>query len=354
MAETLPEVPEPNAPALGVETEAAPRGFLPGVLRYFLVPLVLVGASLAIFAGLGTLVERGRRTDEDLLRSVVEGGKNARWQDAMELSNRVAADPALARDERLLPNVVEAFTRARREGDDPRIVGYLSRFLAASRTPSARAALEEALADGSPDVRVYVAWALGEVGDPGSLAALLPRLKDLDAGVRSVAAWAVASLVARAGDVELSPAGPALREALGDTAADVRWNAALGLARLRLPGGEDILWRLLHRDYVRASLREAPSGVAALVARGGTDPATQEEREAAVVRNALSGAYRLRDRSMLEGVRRIAAEDADLGVREFALQAVRAIEEETKEKGPVPQRAWRGAAEEVARNESRE
>ena len=111
----------------GVETESAPGGFLPGVLRFFVVPLLLVGASVAVFAGLGALVNRRPPSAEDLVASIAGGGKNARWQAAQDLSNLVYnREVDLARDERLATAVAEAFRKARADGDDPRVLQLLA------------------------------------------------------------------------------------------------------------------------------------------------------------------------------------------------------------------------------------
>jgi len=323
-----------------VDTEGPRGGLIPGILRFFVVPLVLVGVSVALFAGLGALVGQGPPSTHDLLLRISEGGKNARWQAAMELSNRVyQGEVDLARDERLVLSIAEAFRRARVEGDDPRILRYLSRFLARSPLPAVAPVLEEAVGDGSPDVRMFAAEALAERGDPAALAVLLPRLSDTDAGVRTIAAWAVPLLASKGGADAAVAVRPALLRALGDDAVDVRWNAALGLARLGAPGGEDQVWQMLHRESVRALVEAGATGGGGILSVEGADPATPAQLEERVVANAVSAVYLLRDRSMLDGVRRLAEADPSDRVRDFALKTVAALEEEVARRGPLPQRA---------------
>ncbi len=338
-------VPGPMFRGPDVETEEAPRGLLPGVLRFFLVPLLLVGASLAVFAGLGALVAQGPPGPEELVRQIAEGGKNSRWQAAQELSNQVArGDLDLRRDERLTGDVASAFRKARADADDPRIVQYLSRLLGKSASEDARSALEEALADGNPDVRIYAGAALAEMAHLCSTDPLVARLQDLDPGVRTMAAYAVPALLEKAGVSGHPEAAAALVRALEDPVVDVRWNAALGLARLGRAEGADLLWRMLHRDYVRASLRKGDgAGLGGFLTPAGADPATPGEIEDGVVRNALSAVWRLKDRSMIEGVRALAASDPDPGVQDWALRAKDLLEREVADRGAVAARTWTAA-----------
>lgn len=324
----------------GVDTGDAPGGALPGVLRFFVVPLALVGASLGIFAGLGALVGQGPPTPADLVRTIAEGGKNARWQAAQELSNQVyRGEVDLRSDERLARSLGEAFGKARAAGDDTRVLEHLAVLLGRADPAVAGPVLKAALADGNPDVRVFVIGALAQQGQACDVELLLARLEDLDPSVRAVAAYAAAGLIAR-GPAKAEWSEP-LRRALRDPAVDVRWNAALGLARIGDPAGADLVWSMLHRDFVRSSLKGDEG--AGFFALQGADPAGAAEREELVVMNALSAAYRLRDRSMHDGVRALAASDPSDAVRDWALKAAAELDRETREKGPVPQRAWTAA-----------
>jgi hypothetical protein len=311
------------------------------MLRFFVVPLILVSASLGIFAGLGSLIAQGDMKSTDLVDRIALGGKNERWQAAMELSNRVAAGEVdLLQDEALVTAIGEAFVRARAEGDDPRILRYLSRFLARSPNPAVSSALEDALADDHPDVRMYTVEALAQHGGPSTLGSLIPRLDDNDAGVRTVAAWAVSVVGDRAEGHLRVQAGDALRRSLHDPSGDVQWNAALGLARMKEPGGEDQLWALIQPSYVRSRIALPEADLGVLFSTTGSDPASPEELEAQVLRNALSAVYRLEDRSMLDGVRSLANDHRDPGVRDFAMKTRDALEKVVAARGAVPQRTW--------------
>jgi hypothetical protein len=345
-----PSVPPPPAadpwtpPEVDRGEAAGSGGFLPGILRFFVVPLVLVGASLAVFAGLGALVKQGSTPTKDLLDRVAEGGKNERWQAAMELANRVVAgevDPAA--DDALAERVVVAFRAAREGGDDPRVLHLLSRFLAASPREDAGAALAEAAGDANAGTRIFALDALARRGDASSLDAALARTGDTDPAVRAMAVYATGILAAAAppGDTAAARAAEPLRAALGDDAVDVRWNATLALSRLGIPGGEDELWRMLHPEYLRRHVAPQESGAASLFSTEGADTASVEERTEGVLLNALSAVWRRRDVSMIEGVRALASAELGARVRDRALRTLEALEAEAKAKGgATAPRAW--------------
>lgn len=334
------EAPSYRVP--GVETEAAPSGgAIPGLLRFFVVPLALVGASVGIFAALGSVVGRPPATPEDLVEQITAGGTNSRWQAAQELSNRVyRKDVDLSRNDGLARTLAESFRKARAAGDDPRVIALLASLLGRGPSEVGRPVLEQALADGNPDVRVYVLAALGELGDPASLDAMLPALQDPDPGVRAMAAYAIPAVPGKSGSAAPAEVRAALVRSLEDPATDVRWNAALGLSRLGSPEGADVVWSLLHRDYVRPNLRQGAGGGPGLLSATGADPETAAQAEERVVLNALSAAYLLKDRSMIEGVKALAATDPSPSVRDWALRAKDRLEGEIRERGPVEARAW--------------
>ena len=166
-------------------------------------------------------------------------------------------------------------------------------------------------------------------------------MQDLDPGVRTMATFAAGVLAEKADGAAADRARDSLVRALGDPATDVRWNAALGLARLGRTEGADLVWDMLHRDYIRANLQRGDGAAAAgFLGQSGTDTATPEQIEERVLLNALSAAWRLKDRSMIEGVGALAASDPGDGVRDWALRTRGLLEGEIRDHGPVVARAW--------------
>ena len=228
------------------------------VLQFFIVPLALVAVLVTVFFGLQVL--RSRRPDP---RSTLDDltskggfllpwvGDPKRWQSGYDLSLLLRSGeggPAAPLQEEM----TAAFGDARRSGDLP-LRRYLALALGRSGDARAGAALAEGLQDADADTRLYCAWGLMQVGGPTVLPALRQAAAShSDAGVRKMAVFALGQLDDREG-------APVLRGALGDADDDVRWNAAIALARLGDASGERLLIEILERFAPGSAGAEAPA-----------------------------------------------------------------------------------------------
>jgi len=278
---TADEKPPGGEAAAGSERQTTP--FL--VLQFFIFPMAIVAVCVAVFVIFGMIAAEGKGA-RDYLAEVRTGSANRRWQAAFELSKVLQArkDPALA-DPAFADELVTVFEQS--AGDDPRVRRYLA--LALGRLGSARALpplLEAVTAEGGAAVsdsetQIYAIWALGAIGDPKALPGLLPLLRAEDPGVRKAAVHAVGAFADDA-------SREALAAALADPVEDVRWNAALALARRRDARAAPVL--LLMMD--RAHLATVPD-------------LTPEQREDAI-EQAVAAAGAVNDpalRRALEGLR---------------------------------------------------
>jgi HEAT repeat protein len=238
----------------------------------------------------------------DYLVEVRTGSANRRWQAAFELSKVLQArkDPALA-DPAFADELATVFEQS--AGDDPRVRRYLA--LALGRLGSARAipSLLEAVAAraGAPapdsETQIYAIWALGAIGDPKALPGLLALLRAEDPGVRKAAVHAMGAFADEASRA-------ALAAALSDPVEDVRWNAALALARRRDARAAPVLLQMMDRTHL-ATIADL----------------TPEQREDAI-EQAAAAAGAVDDpgvRQALEGLR---DSDASPKVREAARRAL--------------------------------
>jgi HEAT repeat protein len=293
--------PEP-LPGDAAPEEAPARQSTPFlVLQFFIFPLSIVAVCVAVFVIFGMIASEGKGAREHLAE-VRNGGANRRWQAAFELAKVLQAgkDPAL-NDPAFTAEVAKVFQDA--AADDPRVRRYLA--LALGRIGDARAvpallqAVDETGARGAqpdPDTQVYAVWALGAIGD----ARAAPRLVELatsdDPGLRKAAVHAL-------GGFPTEEARAALQAALADPVADVRWNAAVALARRRDAAATPVLLAMMDR----AELAAVPG-------------LTDEQRSEAMV-SAIAAAGALDDPRLRERVASLAASDPDLKVRHAATQS---------------------------------
>jgi HEAT repeat protein len=296
--EAAPAAPAAPAAAGG---DAEPRRlgtpFL--VLQFFLFPMAIVAVCVAVFVVFGLIANEGRGA-RDYLDEIRRGSANRRWQAAFELSKVLQAgkDKALA-DPRFVPDVLDAYTAA--ASDDPRVRRYLTLALGRLHDPRAVAVLapvargEDATRDG--ETQVYAVMALGAIGDPGALPALLPLASSPDAGLRKAVAHALGSLPSDASRA-------ALATLLHDDVEDVRWNAALALARRGDAAAAPVLLTMTDREHM-----EAVAGL------------NDAQREEAML-EAIRASGVVPDPALRGRLERLRASDPSLQVREAAAAAL--------------------------------
>lgn len=311
-----------------VERESAPRNPLVAApalaVQFFLIPLAVVAVIGVVYLGFRSMVADARGA-RDYLAEVQNGGTDRRWPAAYELS-RLMDDPKVRADPSLAPALIKAFEQAK--DDDPRIRRYLALAIGRLDPPLPADAIEvlsRSLDD--PDrvaaqdwmsrltgwsdsdlgeVRISTIWALGASGDPRVAARLLPFYQSPDAGIRKMVVYALGALP---GDAQIDT----LRAALQDAAPDVRWNAAVGLARHGDRQGAGVIRQMIDRDYVEHVV-------------------TREVRQdqdmdpiADVMISGLRAAAVLKDGAMREPIAALSQQDRSMRVRQAALEALKAI-----------------------------
>ena len=311
-----------------VEREDAPRNPLAAApalaVQFFLIPLVVVGITVLVYVGFRSMLTE-ERTPAEYLTEVRYGGWSRQWPAAYELS-RLMEDPTVRADRSLVPELVKAFDEAR-EGD-PRIRRYLALAIGRLEPPLPKEAIDvltKALDDPgtqwTPDIvsringwaeidineaRIMTIWALGSSGDASVVSKLVPLYGSTDAGIRKIVVYALGALP---GDAQL----PTLSQALKDEAADVRWNAAVALARHDSADGVPVLKEMLDRAFVEQTVKR--------------DVRQYEDQDpvADVMISGLRAAAALNDPTLKPSVEGLSQQDRSLRVRQAALEALKTM-----------------------------
>lgn len=275
-------------------------------VQFFLIPLAVVGVAVSLYVGFRSLLADDRKP-QDYLQEIRFGGSTRRWPAAYELS-RMMSDPSVRADRTLAPALVKAFQDSK---DDQQVRRYLALAIGRLDPPlsaDAVAALTQALDDPDSETRISVIWALGSSGDP----AVVPRLlalytaPDTDAGIRKMIVYALGALP---GDGQID----VLRTALQDSTADVRWNAAVALARHGRREGETVVRQMLDRPYVEhAVTREVRQDA-------------DQDPVADVMISGLRAAAVLKDEGLKPTVTALSQQDKSMKVREAAIEALKQI-----------------------------
>lgn len=293
-----------------VEREVATRNPLAATpalaVQFFLIPLAVVGVTVLVYVGFRSLIA-DNRTAYDYLAEIRSGGSSRRWPAAYELS-RLMSDPKVRADRTLGPALARAFVESK---NDPQVRRYLA--LAMGRLdpplpPQVVADLTGALDDPDSETRISVIWALGSSGDPAVVdkLVLLYTAPDADAGVRKMVVYALGALP---GEAQMTT----LRTAVQDSAPDVRWNAAVALARHGSGEGVGVIRQMLDRQYVeQAVTRDVRQD-------GDQDPIAD------VMISGLRAAAVLRDEGLRAPITRLSQQDQSMKVRQAALEALEAM-----------------------------
>jgi HEAT repeat protein len=283
--DSLPPVEPPSA------------GFL---VQLFLVPALIVGIIVSVWLAFHWLAQLGN--DPQAYVQTLRRNTEGRWQAALNLANdlRGPGGAVLKADASLAGELASILADEVKSGrpigsghsaeQSRTLCVYLCRALGEFNVPAAAAPLvtraaddtEPEIARAAVEALAVLATNLAAVGlkftDPAAVtAAVLGDTRSLDEGLRSSATYAL-------GVVGGDGASDRLARLCEDPADDVRYNAALGLARLGEPAAFDTL----------AEMLALPD-----VATAAGDPETQSERykRAMVVVNALKGVGLLVDQS---------------------------------------------------------
>ena len=311
-----------------VEREDAPRNPLAAApalaAQFFLIPLAVVGVTVLLYVGFRSMLT-DERSPAEYLADVRYGGWSRQWPAAYELS-RLMEDPQVRADRSLVPDLVKAFDEAK--DGDPRIRRYLALAIGRLEPPLPREAidvltraLDEPGAPWTPDIvsrlngwadidineaRIMTIWALGSSGDASVVGKLVPLYESKDAGIRKMVVYALGALP---GEAQLAT----LTSALKDEAADVRWNAAVALARHDSAEGVPVLREMLDRAFVEQTVKR--------------DVRQYEDQDpvADVMISGLRAAAALNDPTLKASVEGLSQQDRSLRVRQAALEALKTM-----------------------------
>jgi hypothetical protein len=275
-------------------------------VQFFLIPLAVVAITGAVYVGFRSLLADDRSA-QDYLAEIRNGGSTRRWPAAYELS-RLMADPKVRADKTLAPALIKAFQES---SGDRQVRRYLALAIGRLDPPLPADAVDDltqALDDPDSETRLSVIWALGSSGDPAVVSTLVPlyTAQDSDAGIRKMVVYALGALP---GDAQQAT----LRTALQDPVADVRWNAAVALARHGSNEGVDVLKQMLDRQYVEQTVtRDVRQDL-------------DQDPVADVMISGLRAVATLKDESLRAEVMNLSQQDKSLKVRQAAIEALKAM-----------------------------
>lgn len=270
--------------------------------RRYLHSFVIIPACVALLfvALFYILASAGRElTVDDYLQSIREGNRTVRWQSALELSKLLADPSQIPDDEEFVPELLKLFNDEALYEDEPRVRLFLSLAIGRTGGPQCYEPLKAALegAKGVEEQSVYIR-ALGFLGDPKVVDVLLPMLEHTDTVLRHETVQALGFI-----GVEKSRSG--LRTMLNDPEPNVRWDAAVALAKMEDMAAKPVLMELLDRDYYESF------------------PDVRAEGRTRAMVTAARAAVLLNDPELNVKIKQLSESDPNIRVRGTALEIVK-------------------------------
>ena len=180
----------------------------------------------------------------ELLNQVKIGSASKRWQSAFELAKVFNTPEKIPTDPSFKNQMVSAYNHSIH--DDPLVRAYLALAMGVTRDKFYSDALLTGLGDDNRESRLAAIQAVGMIGTKTATAHLQELASKADYPDERLAATISLGLV---GD---SKSIPLLQKLLDDEEPNIRWDAAIALAKMGDTSGAYIIANLLDRNYLNA------------------------------------------------------------------------------------------------------
>ena len=263
---------------------------------FFLIPF-MIAVFGAVFFLLFKFVTYETNDVEKLLNQVKIGSASKRWQSAFELAkvlNNPDKDPLSASFKDQLSS---AYTRSIH--DDPLVRSYLAMAMGATQDTIFGQNLILGLEDESIETRIAAVQALGMIRYTPAVNPINKLIQSTDTETERLSATISLGMI---GD---SKAIPFLEVLLEDEEANIRWDAAIALAKMGNNSGAYIIEGLLDREYLNKFSQ--------------IDPIEKKK----VLMVAIKTASILFDKRFEDDLISLSKNDADLKIRDAAIKALK-------------------------------
>ena len=262
---------------------------------FFLIPF-MIAVFGAVFFLLFKFVTYETNDVEELLNQVKIGSASKRWQSAFELAkvlNNPDSDPLSSSFKDQLSSAYE-----RSIHDDPLVRSYLAMAMGATQDTTFGSSLINGLEDKSLETRIAAIQALGMIKYAEAVNPISQLIETADNESERLSATISLGMI---GD---NSAATHLIKLLEDEEANIRWDAAIALAKMGNDSGAYIIEGLLDRDYLNKFSE--------------IDPVEQNK----VLMVAIKTASILFDKRFEDNLISLSKNDKDLSIRDAAIKAL--------------------------------
>ena len=207
---------------------------------FFLIPLIITIFGVMFFFMFKVLTFE-TNSPEDYLTDIQIGSATKRWQSAFELSKLLSNPDRVPMDEGFQHKMISLYQKS--IYDDSKVRIYLAMAMGRSGQANYGPYLMDGLKDGDTITRLAAIKALGLLRYAPAVEPLQEFLAEKYLSEERLAATiALGSM----GDKSLIPI---FQKILDDEEPNIRWDAAIALAKLNDPSGLNVIVNLLDRSY---------------------------------------------------------------------------------------------------------
>ena len=208
---------------------------------FFLIPF-MIAIFGAVFFLLFRFITFETNDASELLNQVKLGSASKRWQSAYELS-KVFNDPNnIPTDIAFKSQMISAYEHSIH--DDPLVRSYLAIAMGVTRDEYYGATLLKGLNDENRESRLAAIQATGMVGFSDALPKLKSIIEDSEFEDERLAITIATGLIGDSSSI------PFLRQLMDDEEPNIRWDAAVALAKMKDTSSVKIINNLLDRKYL--------------------------------------------------------------------------------------------------------
>jgi|TARA_B110000914_G_scaffold69592_1_gene60802 HEAT repeat protein len=262
---------------------------------FFLIPF-MIAVFGAVFFLLFKFVTYETNDVEKLLNQVKIGSASKRWQSAFELAKVLNNPDREPLSSSFKDQLSSAYLRSIH--DDPLVRSYLAMAMGATQDTIFGQNLILGLGDESIETRIAALQALGMIQYAPAVEPISRLMQDTETETERLSATISLGMI---GD---STAIPFLEILLEDEEANIRWDAAIALAKMGSNSGAYIIEGLLDRKYLNKFIQ--------------IDPVEQQK----VLMVAIKTASILFDKRFEDDLISLSKNDADLKIRDAAIKAL--------------------------------
>ena len=207
---------------------------------FFLIPLMITMIGVMFFFVFKVLTYE-TNSPNDYLTEIQIGSATKRWQAAFELSKILSNSNRVPKDKVFMEKMINLYKKSIH--DDPMVRTYLAMAMGCTGHKDFGPSLMEGLQDRDAVTRLAAIKSLGNIKYVSAIEGIKEFLKEKYSSEERLAA--VISL----GNIGDKSVIIDLQNILDDEEPNIRWDAAIALAKLEDSSGNDIISNLLDRSY---------------------------------------------------------------------------------------------------------